>query len=403
MKSLKALYRIGVGPSSSHTMGPERITKAFLKAYPDATQYRVTLYGSLAATGRGHGTDEVIRNLMPAGTPIIFDTLTGGIAHPNTMDITAVYPDRSVTKRAYSVGGGAIKFEGEPDFEENDVYPLNSFREIADYCQERDMRLFDYVRECEGDEIFVYLHKVWKQMKTTIKQGLNASGTLPGGLNIERKAKMLYRQHYIGETPSVMADRLVCAYAYATSEQNAGGGTIVTSPTCGSCGVMPAALKYMQEKHNFSDDKMVEALASGGIIGNLIKTNASISGAECGCQAEIGSSCAMTAAALAELFDMQIEQLEYAAELSIEHHLGLTCDPVKGLVQIPCIERNAVAAMRAINAISISNFLTYTRRVSFDTIVETMYQTGKDLGSGYRETSESGLAKNFHDNDAKID
>lgn len=401
MKSLKALYRIGVGPSSSHTIGPERIARRFSLLHPDATSFEVTLYGSLSATGKGHGTDEVLRKTLPKPVKINFDNLATDLKHPNTLDITAHFETgESVTVRAYSLGGGAIQFDGEEVPVEADVYPHNTFREIAQYCKENEIRIADYVTKYEGKEILDYLLEVWMAMKNAIKEGLSTSGILPGGLNIERKAKYLYRQHYIGETAEVMADRLVCAYAYAVAEQNAGGGTIVTAPTCGSCGVMPSVLKYMQDTHGFSDEKIVRAIAAGGIIGNLIKTNASISGAECGCQAEIGSACAMTAAALTDLFDMQIEQLEYAAELSIEHHLGLTCDPVRGLVQIPCIERNAVAAMRAINALSLSNFLTYTRRVSFDTIVETMYETGRDLKCGYRETSESGLAKLYRDTDA---
>ena len=403
MKSLKALYRIGAGPSSSHTMGPEKIVTEFLSRHGGADEYIVTLYGSLAATGNGHGTDEVIRRVMPEGVKIVCDRTETELPHPNTMDVMAVYGDEKVTERAYSVGGGAILFEGGKDGDGEDVYPLRSFREIAEHCRKNDMRLYEYVRECEGEEIFDYLGAVWDRMKTTIKEGLAATGELPGGLGVSRKARLLYRQHYIGETSEVRADRLVCAYAYATSEQNAAGGTIVTAPTCGSCGVMPSALKFMQDEHGFSDEKVINAIATGGIIGNLIKTNASISGAECGCQAEIGSACAMTAAALGELFDMSLEQIEYAAELSIEHHLGLTCDPVRGLVQIPCIERNAVAAMRAINALSISNFLTYTRKVSFDTIVETMYQTGRDLGRGYRETSENGLAKLYREGDGVCD
>lgn len=408
MKSLKALYRIGVGPSSSHTIGPERIVKRFLSENGGAKSYKVVLYGSLAATGIGHGTESVIKKNMPEHTEVAKDAAARDLPHENTMDLFAEFDDRTVKVRAASVGGGAISyglpFEGKvnlKDYDEDpEVYKLSSFREIAEHCRERNMRLYDYVTECEGEEISTYLSEVWEQMKTSVKEGLSASGVLPGGLNVTRKAKSLYRQHYIGETAGVAEDRLVCAYAYAVSEQNADGGTIVTAPTCGACGVMPAALKYMQDKHGFSDEKIVLSLASGGIIGNLIKTNASISGAECGCQAEIGSACAMTAAALTELFDMGLEQLEYAAELSIEHHLGLTCDPVRGLVQIPCIERNAVAAMRAINALSLSNFLTYTRKVSFDTIIKTMYETGKDLRRGYRETSENGLAKLYRDDEA---
>ncbi len=406
MRSLKELYRIGVGPSSSHTMGPERIAKQFLATMRGAKGFKVILYGSLAATGKGHGTDRAIRNVLEKVAPveIVFDTTTTDIKHPNTMDIIAYHGDsesfNSVRARAYSIGGGAIEFEGMQPSEVSDVYPHNTFREIAAFCKENEMRLADYVVACEGEQILEYLDEVWQAMKSSVKEGLNASGILPGGLNVEKKAKYLYRAHYIGETAEVMADRLICSYAYAVSEQNASGGTIVTAPTCGSCGVMPSVLKYMQDTHGFTDKKIIRAIAAGGIIGNLIKTNASISGAECGCQAEIGSACAMTAAALTDLFDMQIEQLEYAAELSIEHHLGLTCDPVMGLVQIPCIERNAVAAMRAVNALSLSNFLTYTRKVSFDTIVETMYETGKDLKCGYRETSESGLAKLYKPSDA---
>lgn len=230
-------------------------------------------------------------------------------------------------------------------------------------------------------------------MKQTVKEGLSADGILPGGLDIHRKAKFLYNQRHIDESPETKENRLVASYAFAVSEQNASGGVIVTAPTCGASGVLPAVLVYMQQKHKFSDAKMLRALATAGLIGNLIKTNASISGAECGCQAEVGSACSMAAAGLAELFDMAVEQIEYAAEVAMEHHLGLTCDPVCGLVQVPCIERNAVAAMRAINALSLANFLTYTRKISFDLIIKTMYETGRDLNSVYRETSEGGLAK----------
>ena len=230
-------------------------------------------------------------------------------------------------------------------------------------------------------------------MLSAIREGLTKSGTLPGGLLVERKAQFLFNQKHIDESPQTRENRLVCAYAFAVSEQNADCGMIVTAPTCGSCGVVPSVLKYMKEKNGFSDDDVVRALAVAGLIGNLVATNASISGAECGCQAEIGAACSMASAALCELFDMGIDQIEYAAEVAMEHHLGLTCDPVCGLVQIPCIERNAVAAMRAINALSLANFLSTTRKVSFDVVVETMYQTGRDLSHLYRETSEGGLAK----------
>lgn len=402
MKSLKYLYRIGRGPSSSHTMGPEKICREFLRRYPDAEKYSAVLYGSLALTGKGHNTDKVMAEVFSGKNfSVKFDTENNKIKIPNTMDLTAFYPDRTITKRAYSPGGGAIQFDGEEN-PETDIYPHKSFFEISEYIKKHNMRICDYVRECEGDEIYVYLHDVWQQMKQTIKNGIFASGTLPGGLGVERKAKLLYMSRLPDQTSNTYADRMISSYAYACGEENAGGGTIVTAPTCGSCGVVPAVLLYMQLENNFTDDKICEALATGGIIGNLIKENASISGAECGCQAEIGSACAMASAALCELSSLCTEQIEYASEIAIEHHLGLTCDPVMGLVQIPCIERNAVAAMRAMNNLSLSRFLTYTRKVSFDTIVETMKQTGKDLNCGYRETSRNGLAKFYISVDPKL-
>ena len=251
------------------------------------------------------------------------------------------------------------------------------------------------MEEFEGPEIWDFLLQVWTQMCESIREGLTHRGTLPGGLNVERKAQFLYNQRHIDERPETRENRIVCAYAFAVSEQNAGGGTVVTAPTCGACGVVPAVLKYMQEEKNLPDRAVLRALAVAGLIGNLVKENASISGAECGCQAEIGSACSMAAAALAELHGMELDQIEYAAEVAMEHHLGLTCDPVRGLVQIPCIERNAVAAMRAINALSLANFLTYTRKISFDVVVNTMYETGRDLFSKYRETGEGGLAKYY--------
>ncbi len=394
MKSLRELYRIGVGPSSSHTMAPESAARLFLEKNPDADSFKVILFGSLAQTGRGHGTDVVLTKTFGVPTDIVFNTETLDIPHPNTFDLYAYKAGEEIDYwRAYSLGGGAIYIEGQRNADTPDIYPLNKFSDIKQYCKKHDIRIPDYVKEVEGEEIFEYLDEVWHQMKYTIKEGLKAHGTIPGGLNISRKARYLYRQRHIDESAETRADRIVCAYAYATSEQNADYGCIVTAPTCGSCGVLPAVFKYMQDKHRFSDEEIVRALATAGIIGNVVKTNASISGAECGCQAEIGTACSMAAAGLAELFDMELGQIEYAAEVAMEHHLGLTCDPVKGLVQIPCIERNAVAAMRAINALSLANFLTNTRKISFDLIVETMYQTGKDMSALYRETSQGGLAK----------
>ena len=402
MQSLREIYKIGSGPSSSHTMGPERAIKFLKKQYPKADSFKVTLYGSLALTGEGHGTDKVIKKTCaPLGCEIIWDSQTPATVHPNTMDAEIFSGGKVIAKeRVYSVGGGSVVYENanfnhsEKDAED-DIYPLNTYKEIAEYCNSRNIRLWQYAVICEGQDILDYLARVWEQMKRTVHEGLTVSGVLPGRLKTERRAQKLYNQRHIDESAQTRENRLVSAYAFATGEQNAAGGVIVTAPTCGACGVVPAVLKYMQEMRRFTDEQIVRALAAGGIIGNLIKKNASISGAECGCQAEIGSACSMAAAALGELFEMGLGQIEYAAEVAMEHHLGLTCDPIAGLVQIPCIERNAVAAMRAINAMSLANFLADSRKISFDIIVKTMYNTGKDLLNSYRETSSGGLAKYY--------
>lgn len=393
MKSLKELYRIGKGPSSSHTIGPEAACHLFLSENPSADSFKAVLFGSLAKTGAGHGTDRVIASVLP-DVEVICDRETEELVHPNTMDLYAY--EKGIEKarmRIYSVGGGAIYIEGREETHGEEVYPLESFSEIRRYCEEHSVRLSDYAFECEGEPLKEYLAEVWQAMKSAISAGLKAQGELPGGLGVERKARVLYRQKHIDESAETRENRLVCAYAFAVSEQNAAAETIVTAPTCGSCGVLPAVLKYAQERRRFSDGDVVRALAAGGIVGNLIKTNASISGAECGCQAEIGSACCMAAAALGELYEMELGQIEYAAEIAMEHHLGLTCDPIGGLVQIPCIERNAVAAMRAMNAVSLADFLSDSRKISFDLVIRTMYETGKDLSRCYRETAEGGLAK----------
>ena len=395
MKSIKSIYKIGYGPSSSHTMGPAYATSEFLKLYPEADHIQVTLFGSLAKTGTGHGTDRIIaQTLADVSHEIIFDYESDTEVHPNTLEFVAYKGSKLLgKKRFYSVGGGEVETDGETDRPEKQVYAENTFSDIAKLCHSRNIRLSDYVFENESADIKEYLMAVWKTMQNAIHEGLSKSGILPGGLEVERKAQFLFNQKHIDESPQTRENRLVCSYAFAVSEQNADCGVIVTAPTCGACGVLPAVLKYMQDKNRFSDNDVIRALAVAGLIGNIVSTNASVSGAECGCQAEIGTACSMAAAALGELFEMGIDQIEYAAEVAMEHHLGLTCDPVCGLVQIPCIERNAVAAMRAINALSLSNFLFASRKVSFDVVVETMYQTGKDLSHLYRETSEGGLAK----------
>ena len=395
MKSISAIYKIGKGPSSSHTMGPEKASAIFLSEHPEADSFRVTLYGSLSKTGRGHGTDTVIREVLgETRTEIVWDNETTDLPHPNTMKLEALKNGEVLAvMQARSIGGGDISIEGRPDITLPEVYRENTFSEIARLCKSRNMRLCDYVRENEGAEIVTYVTRVWQTMQEAINTGLSTSGILPGGLNVERKAQYLYNQRHMDESAMTRENRIVCAYAFAVGEQNADCGTIVTAPTCGACAVLPSVLKYMQQSRGFSDDEIVNALLTAGLVGNIVKKNASISGAECGCQAEIGTACSMAAAGLAELFGMGIDQIEYAAEVALEHHLGLTCDPICGLVQIPCIERNAVAAMRAINALSLANFLSETRKIPFDTVVQTMYETGKDLSVLYRETGEGGLAK----------
>ena len=398
MESIRSLYKIGRGPSSSHTMGPERACKIAKERYPEATSFVVTLFGSLALTGIGHGTDRIIREtLAPTPCELVVDKETHTPVHPNTMDIEAKLGDKTLgTMKVYSIGGGSIEIEGEGKAASApDIYPHSTFGEIGDVCRKENIRLYEYVLKYEGEDIYDYLDEVWDVMKNSIHEGLSTTGTLPGGLGTKRKARILFEKNHIDESAQTRENRLVSAYAFAVSEQNAGGGTIATAPTCGSCGVLPSVLKYMQDSRGFSDRQIFNALATAALIGNIIRTNASISGAECGCQAEIGSACSMAAAALGELFGMGLDQIEYAAEVAMEHHLGLTCDPICGLVQIPCIERNAVAAMRAINALSLANFLSDSRKITFDLIVRTMYNTGLDLPLGYRETSVGGLAKYY--------
>ncbi len=395
MLSLRCLYKIGRGPSSSHTMGPERACRFMLDHYPDANRYLVTLYGSLAHTGKGHRTDDAIyKTLDGKDVQVVFDEQTTDIPHENTMDFAAYHDQtRLATRRILSVGGGDIHIEGEEMPLDLPIYPETTFDQIKTFCNRENIRLSNYVFLREDEGIRDFLLEIWHAMKDEIRAGLTTTGILPGGLGVERVAQLLYQRRHIDERPETRENRIVCAYAFAAAENNADCGTVVTAPTCGACAVVPAVLAYMQEKKGFTDEQIIDALAVGGLIGNLVKKNASISGAECGCQAEIGTACAMAAAALGELFEMGIDQIEYAAEMALEHMLGLTCDPVCGLVQIPCIERNAVAAMRAISAVSLANFLTGTRKISFDMVVKTMGETGRDINQRYRETSQGGLAK----------
>ena len=396
MKSIREIYKIGKGPSSSHTMGPERAAKFFKESHPDADAFRVVLYGSLSKTGVGHGTDRVIREVLsPLPAEVVFGGESPEGFHPNTMDFFASKDNKQIgTLRVESVGGGDIRFPGQSQLDSPDVYPEHSFAEIADFCKWRYIdKLSDFVELNEGEEIWDFLLEVWQVMKHAIAEGLSKEGTLPGGLNVQRKAKFLYAQDTTGMAPAMVEFQQVASYAYAVAEQNADNGTIVTAPTCGACGVLPAVLKYAQDTKGFTDEQIIRGLATAGIIGNLTKRNASISGAEAGCQAEIGTACSMAAAALAELYNQNLDQVEYAAEVAMEHHLGLTCDPICGLVQIPCIERNAVAAMRAMNACNLSYFLTGSRNISYDMVCRAMHETGINLNHRFRETSEGGLAK----------
>ena len=397
MKSIRDIYKIGKGPSSSHTMGPERAARLFLSRYPQADRFQVTLYGSLSKTGVGHGTDRVLRDTLgQSRTEVVFSRESTREIHPNTMDFTAFQNNREIGNlRVESVGGGDIRIPGEPErTEAEEVYIEHSFAEIADFCKWRYIdTLSEYVELNEGEEIWEFLGVVWQTMKQAIAEGLSRDGVLPGGLNVQRKAKYLYTQIPDDKIPALKEFQHIAAYAYAVAEQNADNGTVVTAPTCGACGVLPAVLKYAQDTKGFSDQEICRALATAGIIGNLTKTNASISGAECGCQAEIGTACSMAAAALAELYGQNLDQVEYAAEVAMEHHLGLTCDPICGLVQIPCIERNAVAAVRAMNACNLSYFLTGSRNISYDMVCRAMKETGIHLDHRFRETSEGVLAK----------
>ena len=393
MKSISSLYRIGHGPSSSHTVGPYRAAQAFAARNPEADAFRVTLYGSLAFTGEGHGTGKAILAALP-GAVVRFDRDATDLPHPNTMRFEAFHQGRLVdSARIMSIGGGAILFEGEPSDEAEDVYPERTFAEMLEVCRSRNLTIPEFVYLREGDGFHEVLAEVWRAMEDTVRRGLAGEGVLPGGLGVTRKAKMLFETRCYNEGPEVATNRVIAAYAYACAEENADEHLVVTAPTCGACGVLPAVLYHMRHDRGFPEEEILDALTVAGLVGNVIRTNASISGAECGCQAEIGSACSMTAAALASLLGLNIDQVEYAAEIAMEHSLGLTCDPVRGLVQIPCIERNAVAAMRAMSSVSLSRFLYSTRKISFDDVVATMYRTGRDMDEKYRETSHGGLAQ----------
>lgn len=400
MESIKEIYRIGKGPSSSHTMGPQKASQIFYDHNAEAQRIDVTLYGSLAATGRGHMTDVIIEETLSRvpKVNIIWKPSIYLPFHPNGMSFSSYDNEghQTDTWTVYSVGGGALS-EGEERRwlpERKEIYEAKSLTEIMNWCDKTGRSYWEYVKENEDSDIWDYLMEVWKTMQEAVKRGIDHEGVLPGPLNLPRKAPTYYVKAR-GYKQSLQSRGLVYAYALAVSEENASGGTIVTAPTCGSCGVMPAVLYHLAKGHDFSDMRILHALATAGIFGNVVKTNASISGADVGCQGEVGVACAMAAAAVSQLFGGWPAQIEYAAEMGLEHHLGMTCDPVCGLVQIPCIERNAFAATRALDANLYAAFSDGKHRVSFDRVVRVMKQTGHDLPSLYKETSEGGLAKEF--------
>lgn len=396
MESIKQLYKIGYGPSSSHTMGPRNAAKQFGKKNPDAASFEVTLYGSLAATGKGHLTDKAIEDVLTkiAPTQILWNPDVFLPFHPNGMRFRALDAQGAITDEItlYSIGGGDIVAEGEVRADSEKVYDMTTMSEILKWCDSTGHSFWEYVDKCEDHSIWEHLAKVWKVMKEAVERGIEAEGVLPGGLGVARKATSYY-VHAAGYNSSLKSRGLVYAYALAVSEENAAGGKIVTAPTCGSCGIVPAVLYHLHTSKGFSEQRILRALATAGLFGNVVKHNASVSGAEVGCQGEVGVACAMAAAAASQLFGGTPRQIEYSAEMGLEHHLGLTCDPVCGLVQIPCIERNAYAAARALDANLYSAFSDGRHSVSFDRIVEVMKETGHDLPSLYKETAQGGLAK----------
>ncbi|HEY8026850.1 MAG TPA: L-serine ammonia-lyase [Burkholderiaceae bacterium] len=398
MKSLRELYRIGLGPSSSHTMGPRFAAQAFkdsLPATPAHARIRVTLFGSLAATGRGHLTDVAVSQpFAPNPVDLVWVPERELPRHPNSMQFEALDAGgRVVASRiTYSVGGGALLNEdGQPDGG-NDIFPYTCMQEILEQTEREGLQIWELVNQHEGSTIWPYLDDIWATMQRAIERGINAEGKLPGTLNVPRKASAYHARAqsmagHFGQTA------LLFAYALAVSEENAAGGVVVTAPTCGACGVLPAVLFFLQQQSKLSNDKIARALATAGMIGNLVKRNASISGAEVGCQGEVGSACAMAAGAAAQLLGGSVRQIEYAAEMGLEHHLGLTCDPIGGYVQIPCIERNAIAAVRAVDCAAYALLSDGQHIVTFDEVVQTMWETGCDMKSSYRETAQGGLAK----------
>lgn len=395
MDSLKELFKIGNGPSSSHTMGPERAAKKFKEKNLKATKFEVELYGSLALTGKGHLTDWIIIETMkPIPTEIIWKPEVVHRYHTNGMLFKAFDENNNKIDEwlVFSVGGGTIMEHYQERKGAQSIYRLNTMKDIQEWCEQNHKEYWEYVVECEGEDIFNFLKEIWEAMKSAVEKGINTTGILPGSLKYPRKASNFYRKARNNRSRGGFLGRIF-AYTLAVSEENGAGGRVVTAPTCGACGVLPGLLYAMKEEYDLNEDEILKSLAIAGLIGNLIKENATISGAEGGCQAEIGSACAMAAAMACFLLGGSLSQIEYAAEMALEHHLGLTCDPVGGYVQVPCIERNAAASARALDAAAYSLYTDGKHKVTFDQVVRTMGETGKDLKQEYRETSLGGLAK----------
>ena len=397
MYSIKELYKIGTGPSSSHTMGPCKATEEFLRRYPNVDKVKVILYGSLALTGRGHLTDYIIEKTILPRKCIIEFNIDKEQAHPNTLEFFG-YENKELVGHmvVQSVGGGAIKILGEADREVDKLYTLENMTQIVRYIKDNNLTLPEYINEIEDDDFDEYMEQIYDVMFDCVNRGLENGGVLPGKLEVKRKANRIFTEVSSDKDPYDLLRKRTMAFAYAAAEENASGGLIVTAPTCGAAGVLPACLRYAIELDLYEHHEIMDGLKVAGLIGNIVKENGSISGAEAGCQAEVGTACSMAAAFLAYLDTKDVDIVERAAEIALEHHLGLTCDPIDGYVQIPCIERNAVAALRAIDAAKLASYIGNTNsKISFDMVVETMLETGKDLNVHYRETSEGGLAKKY--------
>ena len=393
MQSIREVFYIGYGPSSSHTIGPYNAAKYILKKYDNIRNIKVTLFGSLASTGKGHLTDHILDMALKDIPHVISFNSRLRTRHPNTMLFEIHLLNGAKKKEVItSIGGGVIKINGKLETNSRDLYPHRTLAEILAYCRDYGYSVYEYVLYHEGEEILEYFDKIYKTIKDAINRGIKTDGELPGDLHVKRKAKTMYenmlKEHKENDIPINVA-----IASFAASEENAAGGLIVVAPTCGSAGVIPGVVKYL-EMMNVPYEDIRKGFLVAGLIGLLAKNNASISGAEAGCQAEIGVACAMGAAMIATALNYEYKKIAQSAEVALEHSLGLTCDPVKGYVQIPCIERCAIFALKAINSASLVGILPIeASKVTFDESLLTMYLTGKDLHAGYRETAKKGLAK----------